>query len=126
MQKVFSEKLASPVGPYSPALRVGKWIFFSGQIGLNLDGNLIQGSIEEETRQVLKNLQELCKASGIELSQIVKTTIFLTDLNNFFKVNEVYEQFFKEPYPARSTVGVSALPKGARVEIEAIAIVEGE
>tara|TARA_B100001559_G_scaffold243470_1_gene206517 strand:+ start:2404 stop:2874 length:471 start_codon:yes stop_codon:yes gene_type:complete len=109
------------IGPYSQAVKTGDLIFISGQIPLNpKTGDLVSGSIEDETNQVLENIQSICKAAGYGLEDIVKITIFLTNLENFATVNEVMTKHFNEPYPARATVEVSGLPLGVNVEIEAI------
>ncbi|HZY58911.1 MAG TPA: RidA family protein [Candidatus Binataceae bacterium] len=110
------------VGPYSQAIEVGGWIFCSGQIALEVgSGKLVTGGIETETRRVMENLREVLDAAGASLRDVVKTTIFLTDLGDFEVVNRVYSEHFEQPYPARSTIQVAALPRGARVEIDAIA-----
>lgn len=115
----------SPIGPYSQAIRQGNMFFCSGQVALDpATGEMKNASIEEETRQVLTNLSAVIKAGGAELQHVVKTTIFLTDLGNFAAVNGIYDEFFGSSKPARSTVQVSALPKGANVEIECIAIID--
>ena len=109
------------IGPYSQAVKTGDLIFISGQIPLNpKTGDLVSGSIGDEANQVLENIQSICKAAGYGLEDIVKITIFLTDLENFATVNEVMTKHFNEPYPARATVEVSGLPLGVNVEIEAI------
>lgn len=111
-----------PVGPYSPAVRVGPWVFISGQIALKSDGTLERGTLKAEAEQVLENLQKVLIAAGLSSKDLVKVTIFLTDIAFFGVVNEVYARFLGEgPYPARETVAVAALPKGARIEISAIA-----
>jgi 2-iminobutanoate/2-iminopropanoate deaminase len=111
-----------PIGPYSQAMREGNLIFCSGQIALDPEtGAMKNASIEEETKQVLANLSEVLKAGGAGFSSLIKTTIFLTDMSDFAKVNEVYAQVLGDAKPARSTVAVSALPKGGRIEIECIA-----
>lgn len=111
------------IGPYAQAVAAGNLIFLSGQIPLDPDrGKLVEGTIEDETRQVLKNLAAVLAAEGLALAAIVKTTVYLTDLADFPRVNQTYAEFFTEPYPARATVQVSALPRGARIEIEAIAV----
>ncbi len=111
-----------PVGPYSPAVRVGPWVFISGQIALRPDGTLDRGTLEAEVEQVLENLRTILTASGLTPQNLVKVTIFLTDMAFFPIVNALYAQFIgSEPYPARETVAVAALPKGARIEISAIA-----
>lgn len=113
-----------PVGPYSPAVRVGPWLFLSGQIALRPDGTVEKSSIEAETQQVLNNLKALLEKANASPEHIVKVTIFLTDMAFFSAVNSVYERFFPQgKYPARETVAVSALPRGARVEISAIAYI---
>jgi 2-iminobutanoate/2-iminopropanoate deaminase len=119
---ILTPNAPQPIGPYSQAIREGNLLFCSGQIALDpKTGVMKNGSIEGETNQVLSNLSEVLKAGGGDLSSVIKTTIFLTDMNDFAKVNEVYSKAFGDAKPARSTVAVSALPKGARVEIECIA-----
>ena len=114
----------APIGPYSQAIKSGNMLFCSGQIPLDpKTGEMKNASIEEETRQVLTNLSAVVSSGGATLSDVVKTTIFLTDLGNFATVNAIYDEFFGASKPARSTVQVSALPKGANVEIECIAII---
>lgn len=111
------------IGPYSQAVVSGGLVFLSGQIPLDPDrGRLVEGTIEDETRQVMKNLGAVLAAEGLGLAAIVKTTVYLTDLADFPRVNQTYAEFFTEPFPARATVQVAALPRGARVEIEAIAV----
>lgn len=111
------------IGPYSQAVRCGQMLFCSGQIPLDpATGELVAGDIEVETKRVLENLKAVLAAAGADLSAVVRTTIFLTDLGNFARVNEVYGRYFEPPFPSRSTVGVAALPRGARVEIDAIAV----
>lgn len=110
------------IGPYSQAVVAGDLIFLSGQIPLDPErGKIIEGSIEDETRQVLKNLAAVLAAEGLTLDAVVRTTVFLTDLEDFPRVNQTYAEFFTEPFPARATVQVAALPRGARIEIDAIA-----
>lgn len=110
------------IGPYSQAIVVGDLVFLSGQIPLDPNrGRLIEGSIEDETRQVLRNLQAVLAAEGLTMDAVVRTTVYLTDLEDFARVNQTYAEFFTEPFPARATVQVSALPRGAKVEIDAIA-----
>jgi len=113
------------IGPYSQAVRVGSFVFTAGQIGLDpATGQLVADDVEAQTRQVMANLAAVLTAAGSDLSRIVKTTIFLTDMADFPTVNAVYGSFFTEAPPARSTVAVAALPRGARVEIEAIALAD--
>ncbi len=112
----------SPVGPYSPAVRIGPWVFISGQIALDENGHLIRTTLEAEVNQVLSNLQAILKAADLSPSNLVKVTIFLTDMAFFPIVNSAYEKLFPSgQYPARETVAVAALPRGARIEISAIA-----
>ncbi len=111
------------VGPYSQAIAAGHWILVSGQIGLDPGtGTLVQGGTAAEARQALKNLAAILEAAGVTLEAVVKTTVYLIDLSDFAQVNEIYAEYFREPYPARAAIGVSALPRGARIEIDAIAI----
>jgi 2-iminobutanoate/2-iminopropanoate deaminase len=112
-----------PVGPYSQAIRAGGFLFASGQIPLNPStGELVRGSIEEQTRQVLENLKQVLAAGGSSLEKVVKTTVFLSDLRDFEEMNAVYAQYFGDLPPARSTVQAAALPKGVDVEIDLIAL----
>ena len=118
---ISTENAPQAIGPYSQAVKAGNLMFISGQIPLNPStGDLISGSIEDEANQVLNNLKSICEAAGHSLEDVIKITIFLTDLSNFAIVNEVMKQHFEEPYPARATVEVSGLPLGVNVEIEAI------
>jgi len=119
-------KSAAAIGPYAQANLARGFIFISGQIPLDPESSLIAGNtIEEQTEQVIKNLKAILEAAGAGLDSIVKTTVFLTNLNDFAKMNEVYARYFTgDNLPSRSTVEVSALPKGALVEIEAIALAE--
>ncbi len=111
-----------PVGPYSQAVRVGNLVFTSGQIPLDpATDSLVDGGIEAATERVMQNLDAVLRAAGTSLQNAVKTTIYLTDMGQFGKVNEVYARFFQPPFPARSTVQVVALPKGVAVEIEVVA-----
>ena len=122
MTTILTPNAPQPIGPYSQAIREGSLLFCSGQIPLDpKTGAMKNSSIEEEAEQALINLGEVLKAGGSNLSSVIKTTIFLTDMNDFATVNEVYARVFGDAKPARSTVAVSALPKGARVEIECIA-----
>jgi 2-iminobutanoate/2-iminopropanoate deaminase len=116
----------APVGPYSQAIRLGELVFVSGQIPLDPEtGAIVPGEIEDEARQVLNNLKAVLEAAGSELTRVVKATVYLTDMSLFARINAVYaEAFDTDPAPARATVEVSALPLGARVEIDAIASVD--
>jgi 2-iminobutanoate/2-iminopropanoate deaminase len=124
MKKIISTSEApAALGPYSQAVRVGSTIYCAGQIPLDpKTGQIVTGGIEVQTRRVMDNVTAILKAEGLTCENIVKTTIFLADLGDFQTVNEVYGSYFNQAPPARSTVQVAALPKGARVEIEAIAI----
>jgi 2-iminobutanoate/2-iminopropanoate deaminase len=122
-QVIHTEKAPKAIGPYSQAIRVGDFVFCAGQGGLDpATGKLVEGGIEAETRRTLRNLAAVLEAAGSSLSRIVKTTVFLTDIDDFQKMNAIYAEFFPSPPPARSTVQVSRLPAGAHVEIEAIAL----
>jgi 2-iminobutanoate/2-iminopropanoate deaminase len=122
MQKhiVATEKAPAAIGPYSQAVRAGGLLFCSGQIPLLPDGQLVTGGIREQTQQVMRNLRAVVEAAGAGLSQVVKTTIFLTDMADFAVVNEIYAGSFITDPPARATVQVAGLPKGVKVEIDAI------
>jgi 2-iminobutanoate/2-iminopropanoate deaminase len=113
---------APPVGPYSPAVAAGGFLFVSGQVPLAQDGSVAGESAAEQARTSLANMGALLGAAGRSYEHVVKTTIFLTDMADFAAVNEVYAEFFSPPFPARSTVAVAALPKGVKVEIEAVAL----
>lgn len=122
-ESVFTSKAPKAIGPYSQAIRINNFVFASGQAGLDPQtGELVAGGIEAETRQVLTNIKNVLEAAESSLDAVVKTTVFLIDMAEFPKMNAIYAEFFPKDPPARSTVGVAALPKGARVEIEAIAL----
>ncbi|MHB8134280.1 MAG: RidA family protein [Anaerolineaceae bacterium] len=123
MKKAVSTKNApQAIGPYSIGIEFDKFVFTSGQLGINPDdGMLVSGGIINETRQALVNLQAVLESGGSSLENVIKTTVFLRDINDFSKMNGIYSEFFHEIPPARSAVQVAALPKGAAVEIEAIA-----
>ncbi|MHB8405379.1 MAG: RidA family protein [Gammaproteobacteria bacterium] len=109
------------IGPYSQAIRTGNAVYLSGQIGLDPgSGQLVKGGIEAEARRVFENLKAVAEASGKGLGDVVKLTIYLADLAHFTKVNEIMAGYFHEPYPARATVGVASLPRGAQVEVDAV------
>lgn len=111
------------IGPYSQAIEAGNLVFLSGQLGLDPGtGALVPGGVAAEAEQALANLRAVAAAAGPTLANTVRTTIYLVDLADFATVNEIYARFFEPPYPARATVGVAALPKGARVEIDAILV----
>jgi 2-iminobutanoate/2-iminopropanoate deaminase len=110
------------IGPYSSALRAGQLLFISGQVPFDpATGSLIAGDIQAQTRRVLQNVGALLEAGGLSFQAVVRTTVFLADMNDFAAMNEVYQTFFSEPYPARSTVQAARLPRDARIEIDAIA-----
>lgn len=120
---VYSEKAPAPIGPYSQAVQAGNTLFVSGQIAIQqATGNILKGSIEEETEQVMQNLKEILTAASVDFSHVVKCSIFLKDMNNFPKVNEIYGKYFSSNPPARETVEVSRLPKDVNVEISCIAV----
>ena len=126
MKKIISTTEApAAIGPYSQAVRVGSMIFCAGQVPLDpTSGNIVSEDIAEQTRRVLDNVTAILKSEQLTLAHVVKTTVFLADFGDFQKMNEVYATYFKDQPPARSTVGVSTLPKNARVEIEAIAFAD--
>ncbi|MDO8452631.1 MAG: Rid family detoxifying hydrolase [bacterium] len=125
LQKIHSKTAPSVVGPYSQAIKAGKFVFCSGQIGLDPKNNsMVKGGVEKETKQVLKNLSMVLKASGVSSKNVVRVDIFLTDINDFAKVNAIYAKCFTtDPKPARQTVAVASLPKGAKIEVSCIAYV---
>ncbi|MBP1687772.1 MAG: putative endoribonuclease [Deltaproteobacteria bacterium] len=119
-----TDKAPAAIGPYSQAVRRSEWLFLSGQIGLDPStGELVPGGVVAEAARVLENLRGVLAAAGASLDDVVRTTIYLIDLADFSRVNEVYAKCFQAPFPARATVGVAALPRGARVEIDAIAMI---
>ncbi|MGL4524759.1 MAG: RidA family protein [Spirochaetia bacterium] len=118
---IHTDKAPAAIGPYSQAIGVGPFIFSSGQLGLNLQGEIV-GDVKAQTKQALENLKAILEKDGSGLNQVIKTTVFLADMDDFSTVNEVYASYFSEPYPARSAYQVAKLPKGGLVEIEAIAL----
>ena len=119
---ITTSEAPAAIGPYSQAIRIGEFLYTSGQISLDPKSmELITGNIEVETERVLKNIEAILNADGLNLNNIIKTTVYLTDLSEFGRMNQVYEKFFVETKPARACVQVAALPKGAKVEIDAIA-----
>ncbi|GAB4541716.1 MAG: RidA family protein [Anaerolineales bacterium] len=119
-----TEKAPKAIGPYSQAVVANGMAYTAGQIGLlPATGELVEGGVEEQARQVLKNLSAVLEAAGSSLSKVMKTTVFLKDMGDFAKVNAVYAEFFNENPPARSAVAVASLPKGAAIEIEAVAFI---
>jgi 2-iminobutanoate/2-iminopropanoate deaminase len=123
---ITSPDLPKPIGPYSPAVRSGQLLFVSGQIPVDpATGSLVTGDIATETRQVMENIGTLLRAAGLDFSAVVRSTVFLADMNDFAAMNSVYGGYFREPYPARATVQVARLPRDARIEIDVIAMYEG-
>ncbi len=125
MKAVTTKEAPAAIGPYSQAIVVGDMVYTSGQIALTADGSedILKKGVTQQTQQVLKNLEAVLKAAGSDPSKVIKTTIFLANMDDFQKVNEVYDSFFKGHKPARSTVAAKSLPKGALVEIEAVALI---
>ena len=125
MKEISTKKAPAAIGPYSQAIRLSNLVYTSGQIPIDpATGVLVEGGIKEQTRQSLTNVKAILEEAGISMSQVVKTTVFLADMNDFADMNAVYAEFFTEPYPARSAVAVKSLPKGASVEIEVVAAIE--
>ena len=123
MKKTISTTNApAAIGPYSQAIQVGNLVYTSGQIPIDpTTGALVEGGIKEQTRQSLLNVRAVLEEAGMTMDNVVKTTVFMADMNDFADMNAVYAEFFSEPYPARSAVAVKTLPKGALVEIEVVA-----
>lgn len=124
MKQISTSNAPAAIGPYSQALRTGSMMFVSGQIPVDPATGLMADTIEAQARQSLTNLKNILAAEGLSMKNVIKTTVFLADLADFAKVNAVYETFFEAPYPARSCVQVAAIPKGAGVEIECIAVMD--
>ncbi len=125
MKALHSEKAPKALGPYSQAICAGGFVFASGQVPIDpATGEFAKGGIKEQTKQSLTNVTNVLAEAGIDLSHVVKTTVFLSDMANFAAMNEVYSTFFSEPFPARSAVAVKTLPKNALVEIEVVAVIE--
>lgn len=118
---VSTDKAPKAIGPYSQAVVVGEMVYTSGQIGLDPETMEMRETLEEQAHQVCKNLMAVLEAAGSSINNVIKTTVFLDDINDFVAVNEIYAQYFTEPFPARSAVEVAKLPKLAKVEIEVIA-----
>ena len=121
-QVIHTDKAPAAIGPYSQAIQIGQLLFTSGQIPIDPEtGAMVEGGIQEQARQSLNNIKAILNAAGTNMGAVVKTTVFLQDMNDFAAMNEVYAEFFQEPYPARSAVQVGRLPKDALVEIETVA-----
>jgi len=121
-QMVGTDKAPKATGPFSQAIISGNLVFTSGQVYLTPEGKLLEGTIEEQTHRVMKNLQAILEEAGISFANVVKTTIYVTDMANYGKINGIYGSYFSEPFPARETVCVEELPLGAKLEISMIAI----
>jgi 2-iminobutanoate/2-iminopropanoate deaminase len=123
---IFTNTAPAPIGPFSQAIATDSLVFCSGQIGADPStGELVEGGLTEQADRVLRNVGAVLDAAGLGYAQVVKSTVFLVDMGDFAAMNEVYRRFFPDPPPARSTIGVAALPKGARVEIEVVAARSG-
>ena len=121
-QAISTPQAPAAIGPYSQAIRVGNLLFTSGQIPIDpATGVFVVGGIKEQTRQSLSNVRAILQEAGLTMANVIKTTVFMADMNDFANMNAVYAEFFSEPYPARSAVAVKTLPKGALVEIEVVA-----
>ena len=124
-EAVSAQNAAAPIGPYSPAIRSGNLVFLSGQVGFDpATGTLTGDDISAQTDQVMRNIGALLRAAGTDFAHVVRTTVFLADMNEFAKMNEVYARYVVDPPPARSTVQVARLPRDARVEIDVIAVLD--
>jgi 2-iminobutanoate/2-iminopropanoate deaminase len=122
---LYTQNAPAPIGPYSQAIVANSFVFTAGQIPIDpVTGQLVQGDIKEQVRQVLTNIRAILESEGLSLNNVVKTTVYLKDMNEFAAMNDVYSEFFGESKPARTTVEVSRLPRDVKVEIEAIAAVE--
>ncbi|MBP1153477.1 MULTISPECIES: RidA family protein [unclassified Paenibacillus] len=126
IKSISTDQAPAAIGPYSQAIQVGSLLFTSGQIPLGVDGQLVQGGIEEQTHQVFRNLNAVLAAAGASFQDVVKATVFIQDMNQFGQVNEIYASYFGDHKPARSTVEVARLPKDVFVEIELIAAINVE
>ena len=123
MKQIHTDNAPKALGPYSQAIEAGGMVFATGQVPIDpATDQFVEGGIKEQTRQSLINAQNILREAGTDLHHVVKTTVFLSDMDNFAAMNEVYAEFFQQPYPARSAVAVKTLPKGALVEIECIAV----
>lgn len=125
MKPIETNLAPAAIGPYSQAIVANGFVFASGQLPIDpATGEFAQGGVQEQTRQSLMNASQILQAAGTDLAHVVKTTVFLSDMANFAAMNEIYSQFFSQPFPARSAVAVKDLPKGALVEIEVVAVAE--
>ncbi len=119
---ILTEKAPKPIGPYSQAIKVGNTLYVAGQIGFTLEGKLDTSSVENECKQAINNVKAIVEAAGMNMRQVVKATLYVKDLKNFSRINEVYGTYFPQNPPARETVQVAALPKGANFEISVVAV----
>ncbi len=125
INKISTKKAPAAIGPYSQAVVADRKVYTSGQIPIDpLTGDIVPGGIEEQTKQVMKNLEEVLTAAGSGLEKVVKTTVFIENMNDFSIINKTYGEYFSEPYPARSCIEVSKLPKDVLIEIEVIAVID--
>ncbi|MFW6389695.1 MAG: RidA family protein [Halanaerobiales bacterium] len=124
LQEIKTKKSPAAIGPYSQGIKAGNMIFTSGQIPFDSKGKLVSDDVQEQTRQSLNNVKYILKEAGSSMDNVIKCTVFISNMDDFTKINEVYQEYFKEPYPARSCVEVARLPKDVKIEIEAIAVVE--
>ena len=123
MKTIQTTKAPAAIGPYSQAVEANGFVFASGQLGINpATGEFVEGDVQAHTRQALTNARAIMNEAGLDLNNVIKTTVFLSDMANFAAMNEIYAEFFSEPYPARSAVAVKTLPKNALVEVECIAV----
>lgn len=123
MKTIQTTKAPAAIGPYSQAVEANGFVFASGQLGINpATGEFVEGDVQAQTRQALINARAIMNEAGLDLNNVIKTTVFLSDMANFAAMNEIYAEFFSEPYPARSAVAVKTLPKNALVEVECIAV----
>ena len=123
MKTIQTTKAPAAIGPYSQAVEANGFVFASGQLGINpVTGEFVEGDVQAQTRQALTNARAIMNEAGLDLKNVIKTTVFLSDMANFAAMNEIYSEFFSEPYPARSAVAVKTLPKNALEEVECIAV----
>lgn len=119
---ILTDKAPKPIGPYSQGIKVGNTLYVAGQVGMTIDGKLDTSSVENECKQAINNIKAIVEAAGMNMQQVVKATLYVKDLKNFSKINEIYATYFPQNSPARETVQIAALPKGARFEISVIAV----
>lgn len=122
VKSIVTDKAPAAIGPYSQAIEANGFVYLSGQLPINPENGEIPETVEEQTRQSLLNVQAILREAGLDMKNVVKTTVLLADISDFASMNEVYANFFQQPYPARSAFAVKALPKGASIEIECIAV----